>query len=345
MKVIILAGGEGKRLWPISRKNLPKQFLKIGDKYSLFQKTILRFLNLVNPNDILIITNKDYKELINSQLSSIENAEAFNVILEPEKKNTAPAITLAMKFLEEKTEAKPNEEIIISSSDHYIESTEEFIKNLQTAVPTIQKGDIVIFGVTPTKPETAYGYIEIDNSFENGIFSVKSFKEKPSLLTAQTYLKNGNFLWNCGIFGFTINSFFQEIKQYCEEIFNLSQLAYEEILEKFFLFPEISIDYILIEKTNKLKVVMLTTNWSDIGSWDSIYDIFSKDTKRNVKIGNVVDFDTKNCLIFGGKRIISSIGLSDIIVIDTDDVLMILKRGESQKIKDLLNIKEEILNE
>jgi len=350
MKTMILAGGKGTRLFPLSRKNYPKQFLKIKDKYSFFQKTIVRNLKIVNPEDILIITNKNYELLIKIDLEELakegilkkEDMEKINIIFEPIGRNTAPAISLGVKFLLEKLKAGKNEIIFVSPSDHLISPIDNFLSYIKEAEKIASKGYIVTFGIRPTKVETGYGYIEADLSkkIEKG-YKVKKFHEKPDIDTAKRYLESGNFYWNSGMFMFSIDTFLEELKKYSPTIFELiNNYSFKEFLEKttFEKMPDISIDYAIMEKTKKAAVLPMDITWSDIGSWDSVYEVLDKDEDNNVKIGDVISLDTKDCLIFGDERLIVTIGIKNLIIVDTDDSLLILKRGESQKVKELVNI-------
>lgn len=330
MKIVILAGGSGTRLWPVSRKAFPKQFLHFGDKHSLLQKTILRF---PNPADILIVTGQEYYHLVKSQVMEIAPGLEKQILVEPERKNTAPAIALAVKYLQEKMGMKDEECFLVSSSDHLISPVETFIAAARTAEKEAKKGKHVTFGIRPNKPETGYGYIK---SAGTGISPVLKFVEKPDHETAKKYLLSGDYLWNSGIFVFQTGAFVKELYIHCPGVGKNLSLTFEELIQNFSDMPEISIDYALLEKSPSCTVIPLDVSWSDVGSWDSVYEMLDKDENQNAKIGNVLDIDTKNCLIVGEKRLISTVGIEDMLIIETEDALFLGKRGESQRVKNLV---------
>ncbi len=336
MKYVILAGGSGTRLWPISRNSFPKQFLHFGDGESLLQKTVKRFYPVVNPRDILVVTNQAYYHLVKNQLTAIDLAFESQILVEPERKNTAPAICLAVKYLQEMLGADSKECVLISSSDHSISPEKVFINALVQGEEIAKNGRHVIFGIRPSKPETGYGYIKSVETEIRGVHKVEQFVEKPDRSTAQSYLLSGDYLWNSGIFLFQIEAFLKEMAGFCPEITALSTGSFKEMVSKFSEMPDISIDCALMEHSKNTMVMPLDISWSDVGSWDSVYDLLEKDQNQNVKIGNVLDIDTKNCLIMGNKRLISTVGLEDLLIIETEDALYIGKKGESQKVKELV---------
>jgi mannose-1-phosphate guanylyltransferase/mannose-6-phosphate isomerase len=345
MKSIILAGGSGTRLFPLSRKGLPKQFLKIGDDKSLFQKTVERNLLAVKPEDLIIITNKDYRFLVEKELNGLGKSShtSQHIILEPVGRNTAPAIALAVKFLIEKVGVSEDEVLFVCPSDHVISPDEKFAEYIKEAEKMAEEGYIVTFGVKPSKPETGYGYIEADTSKpfelsgEQTAYKVKKFHEKPSLEVAKEYLASGNYYWNSGMFAFTVKTILEEFERHAPDIYEkIENKRFEEVLAEFESMPDISIDYAVMEKTDRAVVLPLEIEWSDVGSWDAVYEVMEKDEKGNVKSGNVIDIDTRNCLILGNKRVVSTIGVEDLIVIETDDVLLIAKKGEGQKVREVV---------
>jgi len=336
VKIIVLAGGSGTRLWPISRGSFPKQFLKLQDEFSLLQKTVKRFLAQYSAQDIVIVTGEEYRHLVKAQLTVLDPRLADQIIVEPEKKNTAPAIALAVKYLEEKKGMAKDEPFLVSSSDYLISPEKPFLAAVDFAGELAEQGRVVVFGVRPHKPETGYGYIKILPSSDARFLEVDRFVEKPSVEIAEEYVQSGDYLWNCGLFAFTIEQFWQEMAEHSRDIYELCQGSYNDLLERFAQMPSQSIDYAVMEKSTNIAAIPLNLSWSDVGSWDSLYEVLQKDGNQNVKIGNILDIDTKNSLIVGGKRLISTVGLEDMVVIETEDAIFIGKKGESQRVKALV---------
>lgn len=337
MKSLILAGGSGTRLWPASRSDYPKQFLKIYGTESLLQKTLKRNMRYVKPEDIFILTNSAYYHDVLRQVSEVDSKIEKNILLEPAKKNTAPAIALAVKYAIEKLLASQDEVLFVCPADHVITPEDKFISYLERSEALAKLGDIVTLGIRPSSPETGYGYIKkAEASCPQGSHRVEKFVEKPDVQMARKYLLSGDYLWNSGMFAFTVETMMNEVQKHASDIFQCLQGGYEEVFANFSKMPDISIDYAVMEKSSRVVVLPLDLSWSDVGSWDNVYEMLEKDENQNAKVGEVVDIDTKNCLIIGGKRLISTIGLEDMLVIETDDVVLISKRNESQKVKQLV---------
>lgn len=333
MKIIILAGGGGTRLFPLSRACYPKQFLKIAGEKSLLQQTVERFLIIAKQEDIVIVTNKDYIFHVQEDLHEI-GAEKINVITEPTGKNTAPAIALAISYCKDYLNCTDDEILFVSPADHLLKPAEKFAELVQQAEQVCkEKNDIITIGVKPTKLETGYGYIQSADKIGENVFAVKSFKEKPDKVTAEKYLAEGNYYWNAGMFMFSIGRMETELEQYIPEIAKISQQGYENCVNNFTEMPDISIDYAVAEKSSHMAVVpMQGIYWNDIGSFDSIAEVLA-DKNGNGIYGNVIADGCCNTTILGSDRLISGIGLKNLIVVDTPDSLLITEKGKSQEVK------------
>lgn len=334
MKIIILAGGGGTRLFPLSRDCYPKQFLHvIGDK-SLLAQTIERFLGLVEAKDIIIVTNERYIFQVQAELKTI-NAQEAHIITEPMGKNTAPAIALAQSYCQDILQCDDDEILFVSPSDHLIKPIDAFqdlIRNAQD----IAKDNVVTLGIKPTKPEIGYGYIEVEKN-SNLAKKVISFKEKPGLATAQEYISSGNYYWNGGMFMFSIATMQAELTKYMPAIIDITQNGYKYTVDNFVNMPDISIDYAVAEKSQKMMMIpMENIYWNDIGSFDAIAEVLS-DKDKNVFKGDILAENCIDTMIIGDSRLIAGIDLENLMIIDTPDVLLIAKKGESQKVKNIVN--------
>ena len=334
MKVIILAGGGGSRLFPLSRKSYPKQFLCLEDESSLLAHTVKRIMSFVSAEDIIVITNQKYLYHVQNELSDC-NAEAAHILLEPVARNTAPAIALSAEFCQSNLSCDENEILLVAAADHIIRPLEEFRRCVCVAEKSAQSGKLVTFGIPAIKPETGYGYIETGDSI-GCAKRVVSFKEKPDLATAEKYVSAGNYYWNSGMFAFSLGTIKQELASYQPDIAQMMDKGFECMLANFADLPEISIDYAVAERSNNVCMVELSCYWNDIGSWDAMYDILPKDDNGNAVKGDVLALDCKDSLIMGRDRLIAGIGFDDLLLVETDDVIVVAKKGESQKVKNVV---------
>ncbi len=328
MTNIILCGGSGTRLWPISRTLMPKQFVKLFDNRSLFQLTVER--NKTVCDQQMIVSNTEQYFLAIDQLEEL-SSDNNRYVLEPIGRNTAPAIALACMALD------ANEIVLVTPSDHLIKNISAYKSVSDRARLLADEGFLVTFGIVPAFAETGFGYIESVGE------EVKAFHEKPDAQTAQGYVDAGNYYWNSGMFCFKAGVFLEELKKHSPEIFETSKLAFDnkKIENSTFriqhtdmaAIPEDSIDYAVMEKSNRVKVVESDIGWSDVGSFDALYDEMPKDESGNTVNPNHVSIDSRNNLVYGDERKIATVDVEDLIIIDTGDALLISKKGSSQKVK------------
>jgi len=338
---VILSGGSGTRLWPLSRKLHPKQFISLINNTSLFQDTLLRLPKTVT--EPLIICNEEHRFLAAEQLREIKK-QSKGIILEPEGRNTAPAIALAALKL-----VQGNEDpiILVLSADHLIENNDAFHRIIEVASTLAKKNKLVTFGVVPDRAETGYGYIQTkpDND-ECSFMNIESFKEKPSQENAEKYVNSGNYLWNSGMFMFKASAYLGELEKFEPEILNACKKSFQTELkdldfirinnEAFLQCPSQSIDYGVMEKTKDGIVVPLDAKWSDVGSWSSLWDAKTQDNNGNVSEGDVVLKKVSDTYIHSSSRLVSAIGVSDLVIIDTPDALLVADKKHSQNIKEIV---------
>jgi mannose-1-phosphate guanylyltransferase len=338
MIALIMAGGIGTRFWPLSRESKPKQFLNIISSRSMIQMTVDRLLKKINIEDIYVVTSVDQAPLVREQLPDMPWG---NVIIEPFGRNTAPCIGLSAIYLNEKYD--PNETMIVLPADHLIKNEDEFLNKIELAEQASNLGYHVTFGIKPHYPATGYGYIESEGEFQDGMFHVKQFKEKPDFDTAQQFLEAGNYYWNSGMFVWKISTILNSYRVLLPAINNqleaIKTIWYTKgfesnISDPYQNMPKIPVDIGIMEQTNKRIVIPVDLGWSDVGGWKSLYDISSKDEKGNVLGENIEAIDAKNCLVKSDK-FVALIGVENLIVVDTDDALLITTSDKSEKVKDI----------
>lgn len=340
---VIMAGGSGSRLWPMSRTHYPKQFLPLIDNNSMLQNTILRLKGLEHLPASLVC-NEEHRFLVAEQLRQCA-LEHSGIILEPCGRNTAPAVALAA------LQAVQNYDdpiLLVLAADHMIRDTNAFIDSIKHALPLADKGKLVTFGIVPTKPETGYGYIRRGDLLnDTKAYTVDAFVEKPNCFVAQEYLDHGGYYWNSGIFMFKASHYLQELNKFCPNIFEACTLAFANAYrdldfirvdkENFIKCPSESIDYAIMEETNNAVVIPLDAGWNDVGAWSSLWEIKAKDEYENVIRGDVLMEGSKRCYINSPERLIAAVGIEDLIIIDTKDALLVAHRDNVQDVKNIVS--------
>ncbi|MEL0622232.1 mannose-1-phosphate guanylyltransferase/mannose-6-phosphate isomerase [Marinomonas arenicola] len=337
MKIIpvILSGGVGSRLWPLSREHFPKQCLPLTDEqYSLLQQTANR-TKALDVSAPIVVCNEDHRFLIAQQLQEI-GVTGASIVLEPKGRNTAPAIALAALEAEHKN--LKDALLLVLPADHVIRDVTAFEKAIQQAAELAELDALVTFGVQPTRPETGYGYIRAGDDF-----AVAKFVEKPSLETAQSYLDSGDYLWNSGMFLFKAKTYLSELACHRADISEAVTLAYQARNEDmdfvridpdaFAACPEDSIDYAVMEPTKNAKVVPYAGDWSDIGAWDALYDYAEKDAEQNVLLGDVMAENANNCLVRAESRLVAAVGVNNLVIVETADAVLVMDKNNAQDVK------------
>jgi len=339
---VILSGGSGTRLWPLSRKQYPKQYLPLAGDNTMLQDTILRLNGLDNLADPIIVCNADHRFLVAEQCQQI-GVKNPTILLEPVGRNTAPAIAAAalqsFRDLEDSM-------LLVLSADHVIQDVDAFHEAINIASQTAQEGKLITFGIVPTDANTGYGYIKASKDNVNGAYKVEEFVEKPDLKTAEFYLKQGNYLWNSGMFMFKAEILIDELTVHSPGIVkavggavnNATQDLDFIRLDKqaFESSPSVSIDYALMEKSDNVVVVPLDAQWNDIGSWSALYDIGAKDVSGNVLKGDVTAKDTTNTYIYASHHMVTAVGVDNLVVIDTPDATFIASQDKAHEVKSIV---------
>lgn len=339
---VIMAGGTGSRLWPLSRMHYPKQFLNLNGSQSMLQTTISRIGSL-ETLDPIVICNEEHRFIVAEQLKQLSLADS-SIILEPIGRNTAPAIALAALKC-----SKKDDLLLVLAADHVILNEHEFCEVISQAEKHANAGRLVTFGIVPTAPETGYGYIRRGESVsQNGkkIFEVEAFVEKPDVLTANEYLSTGEYYWNSGMFLFRAGRYLEELQKYRSDIYNACLQAMETATtdldfirvdeSAFRACPDDSIDYAVMEKTDDAVVIPLDAGWSDVGSWSSLWEISNKDSAGNVSKGDVITYNTENCYLHSESSLLTAVGIKDIVIVQTKDALLVAHAESVQDVKKIV---------
>ena len=339
---VSMAGGSGSRLWPLSRSMFPKQFLVLNDKNNLtmLQSTIER-IDGMSTLEPIIITNEQHRFIVAEQLREYDIKS--RIILEPAGRNTAPAIALAafeaVKYGEDPI-------LLILAADHVVLNKEAFQQSIKHALVQAELGYLVTFGIVPTSPETGYGYIHRGREIDKNAYKVEQFVEKPSLEIAQKYIASGDYYWNSGCFMFKASSYLNELKQFSPEIYDICEKATKKMLKdidfirvdenEFLKCPDDSVDYAVMEKTDKGIVVPMDAGWSDVGSWSALWDVSDKDQNQNSYRGDVIMKNTSNCYIYAPNKLVAAVGLDNIVIVDTKDAVLVADKSRVQEVKQVV---------
>jgi mannose-1-phosphate guanylyltransferase/mannose-6-phosphate isomerase len=342
---VILAGGSGSRLWPLSRQNLPKQFLSLDGNASLLQTTINRLSPVIEAKNVLIVTQEAHAK-----------GEAYHALLpyqtlfEPVARNTAPAIALAAARLMADG-ADPI--MVVLPADHIIKDEVRFREHLNIAIAAAESGKLITFGIRPTRPDTGFGYVKAHRGVTPEVYEVDRFTEKPDAVTAERFLKEGDYYWNSGMFVWRASVILAEIRQHLPAVDKVIQIiiaesrspgefqqaTFQQAVEKHFsAMPSISIDYGVLEKSSRVSLVPCDIGWNDVGSWQAVHEIAAKDENGNALQGNVIALDCKNSLIRAEKRLVAVIGVEDLCVIETADAVLISKSDQSQRVREVVDV-------
>lgn len=339
---VILAGGTGSRLWPLSRSHFPKQFLQLDDKHTLLQQTILRLGGLAHAKP-LFICHEEHRFVAAEQIRQL-NLKQVDILLEPAGRNTAPAIALAAMRVA--AQGNANALLLVQPADHVIADVKNFQQVIRQACSYAEEGYLVTFGIVPTSAETGYGYIRRAAAVANA-FSVGQFVEKPDFNTAKHYVQTGEYYWNSGIFMFRADVYLDQLKQFRPDIYACCQAAIAEQVtdldfirintEAFLACPAESVDYAIMEHTAKAIVLPLDAGWSDVGGYNTLWQYQSKDDHNNVIKGDVMTLDTHNCYLHSDDKLVSTLGVQDLIVVSTKDAVLVAHKDKAQQIKELVN--------
>ncbi len=336
---VILSGGSGTRLWPLSRQHYPKQFLPLVHETTMLQDTVQRVSGLESSNP-LVICNEDHRFLVAEQLKQL-GLNDCSIILEPVGRNTAPAIAVAA--LHQNTDEAI---LLVLAADHVIQDVEKFQEHILQGFKLAQEGAMVTFGILPLAPETGYGYIKAGSEVANG-FQVEQFVEKPDLETAQAYLDQGNYFWNSGMFMFRADRYLEELQRFNPDMHKFANASLAGAVKDFDFVrldkaafeacPADSIDYAVMEKTDNAVVIPIDVGWNDVGSWTSLWDVSEKDQSGNHFTGDVLNTDSKNNFVHAEDRLVALVGVDDMVVVDTPDALLVASKDRVQEVKSIVS--------
>lgn len=338
---VIMAGGSGSRLWPLSRKMYPKQFLPLASEGTMLQDTVTRLAG-VNAKTPLVISNEEHRFIVAEQLNQIE--QLGTIILEPDGRNTAPAVALAALALQKQVGDEAL--MLVLAADHVIRDEAAFHQAIEKAAPLAESGKLVTFGIVPTAPETGYGYINSGSACGDA-FEVAQFVEKPDLETAKNYLASGDYYWNSGMFMFSVGSYLKELNAHRADIFEACKASMADVShdldflrvnkEAFLACPDDSIDYAVMEKTADAVVIPLDAGWNDVGSWSALWEVNEKDENNNVARGDVMFHDSTGSYANAEEKLVAVVGLDDVVVVETEDAVLVAHQSKVQDVKKVVN--------
>lgn len=340
---VVLAGGSGSRLWPLSRQHLPKQFLALDGEATLLQTTIDRLSPTIRQQDVLIVTQEAH-----AKGEAYQALLPYQTLYEPIGRNTAPAIALAAAYL---TVNGADPVMVVLPADHVIKDEARFRAHLQVAIQAAQNGRLVTFGIQPTRPDTGFGYIKAQCADDTMVRKVECFTEKPDLATAEHFLKEGGYYWNSGMFVWRASAILAEIQRHLPTVYQIVEsilaksragATFQQAVEQHFrAMPSVSIDYGVLEKSDRVSLIPCDIGWNDVGSWQAVHEISAQDENGNALQGNVIAVECKNSLIRAGKRLVAAIGVEDLCVIETADAVLISKSDQTQRVREVVDALQE----
>ncbi|MGR8981188.1 MAG: mannose-1-phosphate guanylyltransferase/mannose-6-phosphate isomerase [Gammaproteobacteria bacterium] len=342
---VVLSGGSGSRLWPLSREQYPKQFLALISNHTLLQETVLRLNGLAGLKPLIAVCNENHRFMLAEQLWEI-GVKPSAIILEPVGKNTAPAVAMAALAAESEDEI-----LLVLPADHVLTELKAFHRAIESALKMAEQGHLATFGIVPTHPETGYGYIRRGEAEQGDAYKVSAFVEKPDFKTAEHYLESGDYFWNSGMFAFKAGVFIEELNKFNPEMLKVARQALQAAktdldfirIDKaiFSNCPSDSIDYAVMEKTDRAVVIPLDAGWNDVGSWSSLWDVIDKDAFGNAINGDVITVDTENSFIHAQNKLVAAIGVNNLVIVETADAVMVAPKDRVQEVKQIVALLKE----